>query len=120
MYTTTPALAVIALRADSGTLRWRFDPFAGLTRELHANRGVAYWEDGGDERILFTAGSWLWAIDARTGAPIRSFGRGGRVDLRTGLGPNGARVTTNVENVDLRPDPSEFELPAGAQRVEAL
>ena len=34
--------------------------------------------------------------------------------------PNGARVTTNVENVDLRPDPSEFELPAGAQRVEAL
>ena len=28
LYTTTPALAVVALRADSGTLIWRFDPFA--------------------------------------------------------------------------------------------
>ena len=28
LYTTTPALAVFALRADSGTLIWRFDPFA--------------------------------------------------------------------------------------------
>jgi len=28
LYTTTPALAVIALRAESGTLKWRFDPFA--------------------------------------------------------------------------------------------
>ena len=86
LYTTTPALAVIALRADSGTLRWRFDPFAGRTRESHANRGVAYWADGDDERILFTAGRRLYALDARTGLPLPTFGDSGWVDLSTGLG----------------------------------
>lgn len=86
MYTTTPALAVVALGADSGTLRWRFDPFRGRTRDLHANRGVSYWESGNDRRILFTAGSRLYALDARTGTPIESFGRHGWVDLRAGLG----------------------------------
>ena len=52
LYTTTPVLAVIALRADSGTLIWRFDPFAGRTRESHVNRGVAFWADDRDQRIL--------------------------------------------------------------------
>src|SRR5436305_14165220 len=28
LYTTTPALNVVALRADDGALLWRFDPFA--------------------------------------------------------------------------------------------
>jgi len=86
LYTTTPALAVVALRADSGTLRWRFDPFAGRTRELHANRGVVYWANGNDRRILFTAGQRLYALDARTGRPIPTFGDSGSVDLAAGLG----------------------------------
>jgi quinoprotein glucose dehydrogenase len=86
LYTTTPALAVIALRADSGTLRWRFDPFAGRTRELHANRGVVYWADGDDRRILFTAAQRLYALDARTGRPVPTFGDSGWVDLVAGLG----------------------------------
>ena len=86
LYTTTPAIAVIALRADSGTLRWRFDPFAGRTRELHANRGVAYWADGHDRRILFTAGQRLYALDARTGRLVSTFGDSGSVDLGAGLG----------------------------------
>ena len=86
LYTTTPALAVVALRADSGTLRWRFDPFAGRTRESHANRGVAYWADGDDRRILFTAGRRLYALDARTGRPVGTFGDSGWVDLSAELG----------------------------------
>src|SRR5262245_32226915 len=85
LYTTTPALAVVALRADSGTLRWRFDPFEGRAREVHANRGVAYWADGNDRRILFTAGQRLYALDARTGRPIRTFGDSGWVDLSAGV-----------------------------------
>jgi hypothetical protein len=52
----------------------------------------------------------VWEADDLEGLALRS----------ETIGPNGARVTTNVENVDLRPDPSEFELPTGAQRVEAL
>ena len=86
LYTTTPALAVVALRADNGALRWRFDPFRGRKRELHVNRGVAYWENGAERRILFTAGSRLYALDAATGRPVPSFGSRGSVDLRNGLG----------------------------------
>lgn len=86
LYTTTPALAVVALRADRGTLRWRFDPFAGRARESHVNRGVVYWGDGDDRRILFTAGRRLFALDAATGRPIPSFGDSGSVDLGNGLG----------------------------------
>ena len=41
---------------------------------------------GGDsQRILYTTGSYLHAINARTGKPVKSFGRKGRVDLREGL-----------------------------------
>ena len=85
LYTTTPALAVVALRADSGTLLWRFDPFAGRERQTHVNRGVVYWSDGTDRRILFTAGRRLHALDARTGRPIATFGDSGSVDLAAGL-----------------------------------
>ena len=86
LYTTTPALAVIALRADSGTLLWRFDPFANRARESHVNRGVAYWEDGSERRIFFSAGRRLFALDASTGQPVPTFGDSGWVDLGDGLG----------------------------------
>jgi len=86
LYTTTPALAVVALRADSGTLIWRFDPFANRTRESHVNRGVAWWSEGDEERIFFSAGRRLYALDARSGRPVSSFGDSGFVDLAVGLG----------------------------------
>jgi quinoprotein glucose dehydrogenase len=85
LYATTPMLAVIALRADSGTLLWRFDPFVNRQRTWHVNRGVVYWASGNDKRILFTAGRRLYALDARTGRPISSFGDSGSVDLAKGL-----------------------------------
>jgi quinoprotein glucose dehydrogenase len=86
MYTTTPALAVVALRADSGTVRWRFDPFLNRARETHANRGVVFWRDGRESRILFTAGRRLYALDAERGTPVPTFGDSGWVDLGAGLG----------------------------------
>ena len=86
LYTTTPALAVVALRADSGTLIWRFDPFASRDRESHVNRGVAWWSDGREQRIFFSAGRRLYALDAASGRPISTFGDSGFVDLGVGLG----------------------------------
>jgi quinoprotein glucose dehydrogenase len=86
LYTTTPALAVIALRADQGTLLWRFDPFAHRTRESHVNRGVVFWSDDRERRIFFVAGRRLYALDAGTGTPIATFGDSGSVDLGVGLG----------------------------------
>jgi quinoprotein glucose dehydrogenase len=85
LYATTPALAVIALRADSGTLIWRFDPFGTRERASHVNRGVVYWKGGGDQRIFFSAGRRLYALDARTGQPIPTFGDSGSIDLAAGL-----------------------------------
>ena len=86
MYTTTPALKVVALRADSGRALWSFDPFAGRPREAHANRGVVYWSDGASKRILFSAARRLYALDATTGMPIPTFGDSGWVDLGASLG----------------------------------
>ena len=54
------------------------------------HRGIAYWTDGTERRIIAHRGEWLYALDPATGAAIASFGDGGRVDLRTGLA-EGAR-----------------------------
>jgi quinoprotein glucose dehydrogenase len=85
LYTTTPALAVVALRADNGTLLWRFDPFANRVRESHVNRGVVYWSDGSERRVFFSAGRRLYSLDATTGRPALDFGTDGWVDLAAGL-----------------------------------
>jgi len=86
LYTTTPALAVIALRADSGSVLWRFDPFATRERESHVNRGVAYWSDGSERRIFFSAGRRLYSLEGTTGRPAPTFGDSGWIDLAAGLG----------------------------------
>src|SRR5262245_59206889 len=76
LYATTPALAVVALRADSGMLLWRFAPPADRLGPSwsRVSRGVVYWASGDDKRILYTAGWYLYAIDARTGRSIPTFG----------------------------------------------
>ncbi len=52
-----------------------------------SSRGIVYWEDGDDKRILYTSGPWLYALDARTGKPIAAFGDSGRTSLKSGLEP---------------------------------
>lgn len=88
LYGTTPMLNVFALDAATGEEVWRFDPFQVLGGEnswAGTNRGVTYWEEGEDKRILFSAGHWLMAVNALTGEPITSFGDQGKVDLRKDL-----------------------------------
>lgn len=92
LYATTPKLQLIALDAATGQLKWNFHPdSANRNKEffhfiLNNNRGVTYWEDKEDKRILYTAGSSLYAVNAKTGKSIESFGNFGRVDLHEGLG----------------------------------
>ena len=83
-YLTSPGLKLLALDAATGKERWRFDPWGGA-RSRGVNRGVTYWADGADRRILFVAGAYLHAINAVDGTLINGFGRDGRVDLREGL-----------------------------------
>jgi quinoprotein glucose dehydrogenase len=85
IYGTSPKLFIFALEADTGKELWKFDPFANEKPSVHANRGVVYWEKGKDKRILYTAGSYLYALNALTGEAISSFGENGRLNLKKGL-----------------------------------
>jgi quinoprotein glucose dehydrogenase len=79
--------AVVALAAATGELLWMHSQDEGARgqaapRQL-SGRGLAYWSDGKEERILYvTPGYRLVALDARTGQPVATFGRDGVVDLK--------------------------------------
>ncbi|HEY6467282.1 MAG TPA: PQQ-binding-like beta-propeller repeat protein [Candidatus Acidoferrales bacterium] len=83
LYTYTPSKTVVALDAATGKVLWKFD--AGLPGGQTV-RGLTYWTDGKDSRIFAGILSYVYALDAETGQPIKSFGSDGRIDLREGLG----------------------------------
>jgi quinoprotein glucose dehydrogenase len=84
MYVTSPKLKVIALDPATGKELWKFDPFKD-TVASGTNRGVTYWENGNEKRILMTAGPYLHCLNAENGTPVENFGSSGKVDLRAGL-----------------------------------
>lgn len=88
LYGTTPMLKLFALDARNGKQLWKFNPFKGTEPRPNSNRGVVYWENGSDKRIIYTAGSHIYAVNAATGLPVQNFGDSGRVDLHIGLGNN--------------------------------
>ena len=83
LYGLTPSQKVLALNASTGKLFWKFD--SGV-KGTQPDRGLAYWTDGKDKRILVGVMNYLYALDAATGAPIATFGKNGRIDLREDLG----------------------------------
>ncbi len=92
LYTSTSLSQVAAIDAATGETKWVFDPKIyqnglGLPPNLGwVHRGVAYWRNGDDERIvMLTAFGQMIAIDAKTGKPVPTFGKDGRVDLVEGL-----------------------------------
>ena len=95
MYLTSPALKLFAVNAASGKMEWTFDPFKN-TEPKGVNRGVAYWQEGNDKRIFFTAGYYLYALNAATGALIGDFGNQGEIDLRNHLDRDTAGIDIEV------------------------
>ena len=88
LYTTAGTRrAVVALDAGTGELLWMHSEHEGARgasapRQL-SGRGLAYWSDGKDERILYvTPGYRLIALNATTGVPVATFGNNGVVDLK--------------------------------------
>jgi len=79
--------AVVALDAATGEQIWMHSEREGARgaaapRQL-SGRGLAYWTDGREERILYvTPGYRLIALNAKTGAPVASFGKDGVLDLK--------------------------------------
>lgn len=90
LYGITATVQPFALDAGTGKELWRVRDTA-TTTWYGTNRGLTYWEDGDDKRILYAKESWLYAVDALTGNPIESFGKGGRVSLGAGLGDMGQK-----------------------------
>ncbi|MBF8300319.1 MAG: Quinoprotein glucose dehydrogenase [Acidobacteria bacterium] len=93
--------SVVALDARTGEQLWKFGINEGKRGEAAprqlSGRGVAYWTDGKEERIVYvTPGYQMVALDARIGRPIPGFGKNGIVDLK-------------LEN-DQRTDPTAGEL----------
>lgn len=91
---------VIALDGSDGSELWRYDPqLEPLAEHQYAItcRGVAYYDAGNDAGgefagqcrtriVTATINASLIALDAETGALCDSFGDGGVVDLREGIG----------------------------------
>ncbi|HWF01852.1 MAG TPA: PQQ-binding-like beta-propeller repeat protein [Caulobacteraceae bacterium] len=78
---------VVALDARTGELLWVHTEREGARgaaspRQL-SGRGLAYWSNGDDRRILYvTQGYKLISLDAKTGQRIESFGDHGEIDLK--------------------------------------
>lgn len=99
LYFCTGGNVVIALDADSGELRWQFDPLIDPAHLEFARyfttgcRGVSYYAAPPDydgeckERILTaTTDARLIAIDAISGARCSQFGDQGEINLTIGMG----------------------------------
>lgn len=83
LYGITPSQKVFALDAATGKLLWKFD--SGI-RGTQPDRGLAYWSDEKDNRVLVGVMCFVYALDAATGKAIPSFGNQGRIDLRENIG----------------------------------
>ncbi len=88
LYTTAGTRrAVVAANAETGEVLWMHSEDEGVRgtsapRQL-SGRGLAYWTDGREERILYvTPGYRLIALHAKSGLPVPGFGRNGVVDLK--------------------------------------
>ncbi len=103
LYFCSPHNRVFSLDAETGSVRWVYDPAVaptgGWTRTC---RGVSYVRTGEEGRCaerIFTAtmDARLIALDARDGRPCPDFGRQGEVDLSlgvTGFRPDEYAVTS--------------------------
>lgn len=94
-YLTSPTLHLIALDATNGKELWRFKP-TGKEVASGINRGVTYWRDQDLEYIFFPAGKYMYALNARSGTLIESFGDQGKIDLRAGLGQDTSKLSITV------------------------
>jgi quinoprotein glucose dehydrogenase len=102
LYTTAGSRRdVVCLDGITGELLWMFRKDEGErarnSPRQYSGRGLAYWSEGSDERILYvTPGYQLVALNAQTGLPVPGFGDNGVVDLKLNMDqvidPNGGEI----------------------------
>ena len=87
LYTVNGVGLVESINPVTGVMRWLEKPpptgLAGVA-ERRKHRGIGYWKNGTDERILSIRGRYLIELDAKTGNPRQDFGDDGQIDLAKG------------------------------------
>ena len=103
LYATTPKLNVVALNAGTGrvALALRSEWLARKVLGRLRSRGLSYWSSGADARIFVAVRQYLYALDARTGQPVR---RSAAADASTcarasGRDPSTLSVTMSTPGV---------------------
>jgi quinoprotein glucose dehydrogenase len=93
VFLCTSVNQVIALDAETGRERWRFDPHTDFQHARRgACRGVAYYRapdvtgECAERIITATIDARLIALDARSGRSCKSFGTQGETSLLEGMG----------------------------------
>lgn len=87
LYGTNPVTKLFAINAKTGKELWKFDHGQDVGPGWWGvNRGLIYWDDKADGRIIYTSGSYIYAVDALTGKIENTFGENGKIDLRKNLG----------------------------------
>ena len=99
LYFSSPRLEGICINAETGKEVWRFDP-SKFNEDGKAvsgrNRGVVYWRGEADERIFVFVKNYVYAVEAKTGDLIASFGIGGRIDLNYDLGMDPSKASVEA------------------------
>ena len=92
LYAPNAVGLVEAFNPGTGETVWVQQPYDKDPRSYRGagTRGVAYWADGDEERIIVQRVEWMYAVHPKTCELYRDFGANGRVDLTTGLS-EGAR-----------------------------
>ena len=102
LYASTSFHQVVALNANTGEQLWVFDPRTyeegpPLSGTGLNSRGVAFWRgDDGEARIFIAGRQRLFAIDAKSGKPVATFGASGAAALNVNLGRDVPRLHTQV------------------------
>ncbi|MDH5400537.1 MAG: hypothetical protein OEX02_20460, partial [Cyclobacteriaceae bacterium] len=99
MYFSTFFLNAVALDPTTGEELWVFNSAEhneNNTPLKGRNRGVTFWEDGQDKRIFLFVKNRVYALEAKTGKLIESFGNGGHIDLRENLDTNASKTDVEV------------------------
>jgi glucose dehydrogenase len=92
LYAPSPGgFSVIALDGATGQLKWSWN--AGTRTAV---RGVTYWTDGNQKRLLAAFGRYIYSLDPATGRPFNNFGRDGRIDLHRDLGRDPERQSVSL------------------------
>lgn len=73
-----------AFDATTGKTKWVQQPVEPTLKEAagQSTRGVAYWNNGKEARVISVRGEYLYSIDPKTGVADRNFGETGRTFLR--------------------------------------